>query len=91
MYTFLLNEIHIKWTWAQNTVHFIAKHSFTVYMIHYLIIQLLGDRFYLGNSAKVGFVLTYVCCFAASLIAAILFDYVVEKILQNPLKKILKI
>lgn len=91
MYTFLLNEIHIKWTWVQNTVHFIAKHSFTVYMIHYLIIQLLGDRFYLGNSAKVGFVLTYVCCFAASLIAAILFDYVVEKILQNPLKKILKI
>lgn len=91
MYTFLLNEVHIKWEPVKKLIGFIAKHSFTVYMIHYLIIELISDRFYAGNSAKVGFVLTYLCCFVISMAAAVIFDFAVEKVLQNPLKKLFKI
>lgn len=91
LYTFLLNEVHVKWEPVKKIISFVAKHSFTVYMIHYLIIELIGDRFYIGNSAKIGFVVTYLLCFAISMAAAVVFDFIVEQILQKPLKKILKI
>ena len=91
MYTILLNEVHIKWELLKKAISFIAKHSFTVYMIHYLIIELIGERLYQGNSAKVGFVLTYLLCFVLSMVAAVVFDFFAERILQRPLKKLLKI
>ena len=91
MYLFLLYEVSIKRTWVQKIVHYIAKHSFTVYMIHYLVIQLIGDRFYVGNSAKIGFVMTWLCCLMISLMSAVIFDFIVEKTIQNPLKKFLGI
>lgn len=91
VYTFLLNEVHIRWEPVKKLIVFIAKHSFTVYMIHYLIIELIGERFYAGNSAKVGFAATYLLCFVLSMAAAVVFDFAVSRILQKPLKKLLKI
>ena len=91
VYTLLLNEVHISWKPAKKTIGFIAKHSFTVYMIHYLIIELIGDRFYVGYSAKVGFAATYLTCFVLSVMAAVVFDFLVKKTVQTPMKKLLKI
>ena len=91
MYTFLLYEIKIPWNLVKKIIAFLAKHSFTVYLIHYLILEIIGQRFYEGNSAKVGFLLTYVVGFACSVFAAVIFDYVLEKLAQQPLKKIWKI
>ena len=91
VYTLLLNEVHISWKPAKKTIGFIAKHSFTVYMIHYLIIELIGDRFYVGYSAKVGFAATYLVCFVLSVMAAAVFNFIIEKTIQTPLKKLLKI
>ena len=91
MYTFLLYEVRIVFEPVKKIISFVAKHSFTVYMIHYLVIQLIADRFYVGNSAKVGFVLTYMVCFAVSMAAAVLFDAVVALIFQKPIKKLLRI
>ena len=91
VYTLLLNEVHINWEPTKKIISFIAKHSFSVYMIHYPIIQLIGDRFYVGHSAKVGFLLTYLLTFVLSMAAAVMFDLLVEILIQKPLKKILKI
>lgn len=91
LYTVLLNEIHIKWEPVKKVISFIAKHSFTVYLVHYLILTMLGQMFYTGHSAKVGFVLTYGACFVLSMLTAVIFDFLVEKLLQNPLKKIWKL
>lgn len=88
LYTMLLYEVRIKWEPVKRGISFIAKHSFTVYMIHYVILEVIGDRFYRGSSAKIGFVLTYLLCFALSMAAAIVFDFLVEKLLQKPLKKL---
>ena len=91
VYTFLLNEVHINWEPLKKIIGFAAKHSFAVYMIHYLIIELIGDRFYVGNSAKIGFISTYVTSLVISMAAAVAFDWIVERIVQRPLKKLLKI
>jgi peptidoglycan/LPS O-acetylase OafA/YrhL len=91
MYTFLLNEVRVNMEPIKKVISFAAKHSFTVYMIHYLVIELIGDRFYLGNSAKIGFLATYAVCFAVSMIFAVLFDVIVEFVVQKPLKRLLRI
>lgn len=91
MYTFLLFEIKISWDWLKKVIAFLAKHSFTVYLIHYLILELIGQRFYEGYSAKIGFVLTYAVCFVCSVGFAVVFDLILEKLVQKPLKKALKI
>lgn len=91
MYTLLLNEVRIKWEPLKKIIGFVAKHSFTVYMIHYLILELIGDWFYTGYSAKVGFAATYLVCFVLSITAAVMFDLLVEKLVQKPLKKMWKI
>ena len=91
MYTLLLNEVRIKWEPLKKIIGVVAKHSFTVYMIHYLILELIGDRFYTGYSAKVGFAATYLVCFVLSITAAVMFDLLVEKLVQKPLKKMWKI
>jgi surface polysaccharide O-acyltransferase-like enzyme len=91
MYTLLLNEIRIKWEPLKKIIGFVAKHSFTVYMIHYLILEFIGEQFYNGYSAKVGFVATYLVCFVLSIAAAVTFDLLVEKLVQKPLKKMWKI
>ncbi len=91
MYTFLLYEVKIPWKGVQNVIAFFAKHSFTVYMIHYLVLEVIGQRFYTVYSAKVGFILTYAVCFAVSMTAAVIFDVLMDKLVQKPLKKVLKI
>ncbi len=91
MYTFLLYEVKIPWNPVKKVIAFFAKHSFTVYLIHYLILEIIDQRFYMGHSAKVGFILTYAVCFVCSMLAAVIFDYVLEKLVQQPLKKIWKI
>lgn len=90
LYTVLLNKVPLPWEPVKKAVSFIAKHSFTVYMIHYLILELIGNRFYVGSSAKAGFLFTYLWGFGLSVAAAIVFDFLVEKLLQKPLKKALK-
>ena len=91
MYTFLLFEVKISWEWLKKVIAFLAKHSFTVYLIHYLVLEMIGQRFYEGYSAKTGFVLTYAACFACSVGFAVVFDLILEKLIQKPLKKALKI
>ena len=91
MYTFLLFEVKISWEWLKKVIAFFAKHSFTVYMIHYLILEMIGQRFYMGFSAKIGFVLTYAACFACSVGFAVIFDFILEWLVQKPMKKALKI
>ncbi len=91
MYTFLLNEVHIHWEPVKKVISFLAKHSFTVYMIHYLILELIGDRFYANASAKIGFAVTYLACFVISMAAAVVFDTLMEQLMQKPLKHLLKI
>ena len=91
LYTLLLERVKIPWEPVKRAVSFVAGHSFTVYLIHYLILQMIGDRFYVGNSAKIGFLLTYFCGFALSLLAAAVFDGIMKKALQEPLKKVFKI
>lgn len=91
MYTMLLNEVHIQGKMGKKVISFIAEHSFTVYLIHYLILELMGGRFYIGHSAKVGFILTFVSCFVISMTAAALFDWIVSQLLQKPLRKLWKI
>lgn len=91
LYTLLLNRVKISWEPLKKAISFVAGHSFTVYLIHYLILQLIGERFYTGNSAKTGFLLTYLCGFVLSLLAAVIFDRIMKKMLQEPLKKVLKI
>lgn len=90
-YTMLLNEIKIPWKPVKTAVSFLARHSFTVYLIHYLILELIGSRFYEGHSPKTGFVLTYLCGFVFSVAAAAALDLLLEKLLQKPLKRAMKI
>lgn len=91
MYTFLLYEVKISRAWVQKIIAFLAKHSFTVYLIHYLILEIIGQSFYQGFSAKVGFVLTYGACLVCSVVFAVVFDLILEKLVQNPLKKAFKL
>ena len=41
--------------------------------------------------AKIGFISTYVTSLVISMAAAVAFDWIVERIVQRPLKKLLKI
>ena len=91
MYTFLLFEVKILWEWLKRGIVFLAKHSFTVYLIHYLILEIIGQRFYAGTSAKLGFVVTYAACLVCSVVFAVIFDLILEKVIQKPLKKAWKI
>lgn len=90
LYTLLLNRVRIPWEPVKKAVCFIARHSFTVYMIHYLVLELIGDRFYAGSSAKAGFLMTYACAFVLSMAAAVVFDFAVENLLQKPLRRAFK-
>ena len=77
--------------WLKKVIAFLAKHSFTVYMIHYLILEMIGQTFYIGFSAKIGFILPYVVCFACSVGFAVIFDLVLKWLVEKPMKKALKI
>lgn len=91
MYTFLLFEVKIMREWLKKVIAFLAKHSFTVYLIHYLVLEVIGQKFYSEGSAKIGFVVTYIVCLAGSVGFAVIFDLLLEKFVQKPLKKALKI
>lgn len=91
MYTFLQYEGKRFWGFFRRILTFCAKHSFTVYLIHYLVLEMIGQRFYEGHSAKIGFLLTYAACFCCSMLAAAAYDLLLDKLIQRPLKNILKI
>lgn len=91
MYTFLLYEVKITWGWLKSLIVFLARHSFSVYLIHYLILEMIGQIFYYNFSAKTGFVLTYLICLICSVIFAVIFDLMLDTLVQKPLKKVFKI
>lgn len=91
VYTFLLYEVKIIGKWLQGLILFLARHSFTVYLIHYLVLEIIGQRFYVSTSAKAGFIVTYGVCLAGSVLFAVVFDQVMKKMIQSPLKKLLKL
>lgn len=90
IYTFLLYEVKITRQWLKKLLFFLAKHSFTVYLVHYVIIEMIGQRFYEGMSAKIGFLLTYLCCFFLSVGFAVVFDFLMDRAVQKPLRKCLR-
>lgn len=90
LYTFLLYEVKISREWLKRLITFLAKHSFTVYMVHYVILEIIGQRFFENASAKIGFIVTYGLCLLCSVTFAVLFDWIMEQFLQKPLKRLWK-
>ncbi len=91
MYTFLLYEVKIGQKWLENLILFLARHSFTVYLVHYLVLEIIGQRFYTDASAKTGFLMTYGMCLVCSMLFAVIFDQILRKVIQRPLEKLMKL
>lgn len=91
MYTFLLYEAKIGQKWLENLILFLARHSFTVYLVHYLVLEIIGQRFYTDASAKTGFLMTYGMCLVCSVLFAVIFDQILKKVIQGPLEKLMKL
>lgn len=91
MYTFLLYEVKIGQKWLENLILFLARYSFTVYLVHYLVLEIIGQRFYTDASAKTGFLMTYGMCLVCSMLFAVIFDQILRKVIQRPLEKLMKL
>ena len=85
-YTFLKKHIHIKNTLIQNIIFFVAKHSFTVYMLHYHVVKKIVPKIITTTSTTLRFFETIIATLLISLILAIILD----KCFINPIQKILK-
>lgn len=86
-YAFLKNEIKIKSEPLKRLIFFLAKHSFTVYMIHYYMISSFTMRILKPVKPSVYFCLSVLITFAASLTAAVILDMYVINPIQNLLRR----
>lgn len=75
LFVFLCNEIKISNIYFQQVIKGIAKHSFTVYLVHIHVYQYITNEIVNVSRASISFVLKTLVTLVLSLVVAVILDY----------------
>ncbi len=89
LYFFLLDKVKINITKIQKAISKVAQYSFTFYLLHMVVVSRVANLFPLKITATHN-MLFGVCIFVISFVITLGLSIVIQKIIINPLKKILE-
>ncbi len=89
LYVFLLDKVKINITKIQKAISKVAQYSFTFYLLHMVVVSRVANLFPLKITATHN-MLFGVCIFVISFVITLGLSIVIQKIIINPLKKILE-
>lgn len=83
LFTFMEREFTIKSQSIKKIIGFVAQHSFMIYMLHWNVLFDITPKIVSGSSSAYVFGASVIVTFAISLMAAVLFNSLIIKPLQN--------
>lgn len=85
-YTFLDKEILIKNTYAKKVILFLAKYSFTIYMLHWHVLFKITSKIVRGQST----VCSWIISIFITVIICILLSVILDLLIISPIQRFVK-